>query len=76
MLMRPIKEINRQIKLMLRANMFRIKRQKPHLLKISDDGFLTFMSQRFSTDRAILAKLVERVPERELMVEVGSLAGF
>ncbi len=46
------------------------------LIEAQDDNFITVMSQRFHTDRNSLRQLIEKVPTRELMVEVGSLAGF
>lgn len=49
---------------------------KSTLINGMTNDYITVMSQRFHTDRDSLIELIERVPTRNLMVEVGSLAGF
>lgn len=41
-----------------------------------EGAFVTVNGQRFFHDRSELLPIIERVPQRGIMVEVGSLAGF
>ncbi len=41
-----------------------------------DDKYLVILREKFLHDRSTLEPLIERITARDLMVEVGSLAGF
>ena len=49
---------------------------KSSLIQEFDDKFITIQYEKFYHDRKDLIKLIEKVPKKRLMVEVGSLVGF
>lgn len=46
------------------------------LIQARENSYITIMSQRFHTERRTLKGIIDKVPEKKVMIEIGSLAGF
>jgi predicted O-methyltransferase YrrM len=61
-----------------RASEFRQRfgRAREGLLAVQDERYLVVLDEKFMHDRSSLQPLIDRITNRGVMVEVGSLAGF